>query len=111
MLDIDLDVDPIVHAIKDGRRDNELKSRGPTVEVVSLRLRLASPRLEKNSKSHSRTMFTIPRSRKYSSDTHHPSYAILCALGAVCAGLIFNDVAQSLYTIDETIIGHWQARP
>ena len=39
MLDIDLDVDPIVHAIKDGRRDNELKSRGPTVEVVSLRLR------------------------------------------------------------------------
>ena len=40
MLDIDLDVDPIVHAIKDGRRDNELKSRGPTVEVVSLHLRL-----------------------------------------------------------------------
>jgi len=111
MLDLDLDVDLIVSAIKDGRFDIELKSRGPTVEVVSLRPRLVSPRPEKNSKSHSRTMFTIPYSRKYSSDTHHPSYAILCALRAVCAGLIFNDVAQLLYTIDETIIGHWQARP
>ena len=76
MLDIDLDVDPIVHAIKDGRLDIELKSRGPTVEVVSLRLRLVSPRLEKNSKSHSRMMFTIPCSRKYSLDTHHPSYVV-----------------------------------
>jgi len=40
MLDLDLDVDLIVRAIKDGRFDIELKSRGPTVEVVSLRLRL-----------------------------------------------------------------------
>ena len=40
ILDLDLDVDLIVRAIKDGRLDIELKSRGPTVEVVSLRLRL-----------------------------------------------------------------------
>ena len=85
-----------MRAIKDGRLDIELKSRGPNVEVVSLCLRLVSLRLEKNSKSHSRTMFTIPCSRKYSSDTHHPSYALLWALGAVLAGSIFDNVAQSL---------------
>jgi hypothetical protein len=34
MLNIDLDVDPIVHAIKDGKRDNVSKSRGPTAIVI-----------------------------------------------------------------------------
>jgi hypothetical protein len=98
MLDLDLDVDLIVRAIKDGRFDIELKSRGPTVEVVSLRPRLVSPRPEKNSKSHSRTMFTIPCSHKYSS-TRYYGHSGLCLQGRSS-----TTSHNSCYTIDETII-------
>ena len=98
MLDLDLDVDLIVRAIKDGRFDIELKSRGPTVEVVSLRPRLVSPRPEKNSKPHSRTMFTIPCSHKYSS-TRYYGHSGLCLLGQSS-----TTSHNRCYTIDETII-------
>lgn len=88
----------IIRAFEDGMLEVVMqKSSGSKVEVISLRLQIASS-IEKISESQSkRTMTTplIPIPRKLSGP-YHPSYTLLQTLGAVFLDTIFDNVAQSL---------------
>lgn len=88
----------IVRAFEDGMLEVVMqKSSGGIVEVISLRLQIASC-IKKISESQSKSKMTsplIPIPRKLSGP-YHPSYTLLQTLGAVFLGTIFDNVAQSL---------------
>ena len=94
-----IDLNPIIiRAFEDEMLEIFMqKSSGGIVEVISLRLQVASC-IKKISESQSKSKMTtplIPIPRKLSGP-YHPSYTLLQTLGAVFAGTIFDNVAQSL---------------